>query len=130
MINFQEVVNVISFPYCFHGYSFFSFVDLMTVVPKFATLNQQCPDLADAAVSLKEVVLYILCGMLTTRILRFASNPFLFFSFMILSNIRVFNPTLAAQSPPHPQEDLDNRRRSEAIYGRHDSTHYHPHYFQ
>ena len=41
----------------------------MTVIPKFATLGQQCPSLQNA-VSAKEVVLYILCGMQTTRILR------------------------------------------------------------
>lgn len=42
----------------------------MTVVPVFATFNVQCPDY-DQINSGTAGVYYVLCGMTTTRILRY-----------------------------------------------------------
>jgi potassium large conductance calcium-activated channel subfamily M alpha protein 1 len=49
--------------------SFFSMIDLMTVVPVWVTVNNTCIAYEDIHSS-KEAILYILCGMGTTRIMR------------------------------------------------------------
>jgi hypothetical protein len=52
--------------------SFYSMVDLMTVIPIFTTVNESCPSHMKNAFdySFQQIVFYILCGMNTTRILR------------------------------------------------------------
>ena len=47
--------------------SFFSLVDLMTVIPKFSLLGSTCPLAVNSAT---DFVLYVLCMMQATRILR------------------------------------------------------------
>lgn len=49
--------------------SFFSVVDLMTVIPKFATYGQVCPSWSEIRNG-RSGVIFCLCGMGTTRILR------------------------------------------------------------
>jgi hypothetical protein len=44
-------------------------VDLLSVIPTFVTYGEQCPNFQKDMTSI-EVVYYILCGMVTTRILR------------------------------------------------------------
>lgn len=49
--------------------SFFSIIDLATVIPIFATYGKECPSIDDANTA-RQVAQYILCGLTTTRILR------------------------------------------------------------
>lgn len=49
--------------------SFFSMIDLMTVIPIFVTYEKTCPSFEQAD-NFSQVIYYILCGMGTTRILR------------------------------------------------------------
>jgi len=49
--------------------SFNSMVDIMTVIPVFATFNVTCPDYGNISTGL-DAVYYVLCGLTTTRILR------------------------------------------------------------
>ncbi len=49
--------------------SFFSMVDLLTVIPTFVMASRQCPYLDDVHTD-AEVVSFILCGIKMTRILR------------------------------------------------------------
>jgi hypothetical protein len=49
--------------------SFFSMIDLLTVIPTFAVYQQQCPRFHRNMTG-EEIIYYILCGMVTTRILR------------------------------------------------------------
>jgi hypothetical protein len=44
-------------------------IDLLTVIPTFAVYQQECPNFHQHMTS-REVLYYILCGMVTTRILR------------------------------------------------------------
>lgn len=49
--------------------SFFSMIDLLTVIPTFAVFQHECPQFRKG-MSGEDVIYYILCGMVTTRILR------------------------------------------------------------
>ena len=53
------------FMYC----SFYSIVDILTVIPTYATLNASRPIFTDIN-TFSEAVLYLLFGLKTTRILR------------------------------------------------------------
>lgn len=52
-----------------HLTSFFSMIDLLTVIPTFASYQQHCPRFHHSMTA-EEIIYYILCGMVTTRILR------------------------------------------------------------
>lgn len=49
--------------------SFFSMIDILTVIPIWVTSNVECPAFADAR-GPKLLTIYVVCGMVTTRILR------------------------------------------------------------
>ena len=53
----------------FNSQSFHCLVDLMTVIPLFATYNITCPDFHSVHTA-RDGMYYVLCGMTTTRILR------------------------------------------------------------
>jgi len=52
------------------SYSFFSMVDLLTVIPIWITSSTHCPQIDDV-INMHSLVIYIICGLSTTRILRF-----------------------------------------------------------
>ena len=63
-IPFFSCMYILLFMYSTH-----SWVDLMTVIPSYATIGATCPSFEEAN-SFYNIVYYILCGLNATRILR------------------------------------------------------------